>query len=108
MIEVPSPVSNESNVLATQTYTGLHLEPPTRDVVSFVFFFAISHIHKQKHSTKKGKWIALKFIQAIRFEYNRNISHFFSSKHIFIKLCKLDASNRVKKRTLYTNSKQFK
>lgn len=40
MIEVPSPVCNESNVLAAHIYTGLHLEPPTRDVVS-VFFSQI-------------------------------------------------------------------
>lgn len=37
MIEVPSPTSKESNVLAVQSYTGLHLEPPTRDVVSLIY-----------------------------------------------------------------------
>lgn len=42
MIEVPSPVSNDSNVLAIQSsYTGLHLEPPTRDVVSFTSNFLL-------------------------------------------------------------------
>lgn len=51
MIEVPSPADNNSNVLAVQAYTGLHLEPPTRDVVSaielfyskpnFLFFFGL-------------------------------------------------------------------
>lgn len=41
MIEVPSPVSNDSNVLAVQSYTGLHLEPPTRDVVSFASNFLL-------------------------------------------------------------------
>lgn len=42
MIEVPSPTGHEANVLAVHSYTGLHLEPPTRDVVSLdydIFFF---------------------------------------------------------------------
>lgn len=55
MIEVPSPVSNESNVLATQTYTGLHLEPPTRDVVSFVFFFCYFTHTQTKTFNEKGE-----------------------------------------------------
>lgn len=37
MIEVPSPTGHESNVLAVHSYTGLHLEPPTRDVVSLIY-----------------------------------------------------------------------
>lgn len=39
MIDKSSPVSTtstDSTVLAVQAYTGLHLEPPTRDVVSYI------------------------------------------------------------------------
>lgn len=31
----PSPVGGDSNVLAVKAYRGLHLEPPTRDLVSW-------------------------------------------------------------------------
>lgn len=30
----PPPIGGDSNVLAVKAYTGLHLEPPTRDLVS--------------------------------------------------------------------------
>lgn len=51
MIEVPSQVNNESNVLTTQKYTGLHLEPPTRDVVSFFFWFKLQFIEGRNTHT---------------------------------------------------------
>lgn len=43
MIEVPSPADNTSNVLAVQAY-GLHLEPPTRDVVSFTCSYFVKNL----------------------------------------------------------------
>lgn len=46
MIEVPSPADNNPHVLAIQTYSGLHLEPPTRDVVSAIELIILSREKK--------------------------------------------------------------
>lgn len=43
----PPPGRGDSNVLAVTTYTGLQLEPPTRDLVSRIYLFQIFSSEKE-------------------------------------------------------------
>lgn len=61
MTEVTSLLSpiGESNILAVQAFKGLHLEPPTKDVVSITFIFkiklvafSINFTHRRKKKLK--------------------------------------------------------